>query len=160
MRLSQRFAAWLASMSFSLQVGLVLALAGGSAVFAGDDTIVVTVDQARIVKIPTGAQTLVIGNPTIADVTLQNGVMIVTGKGFGETNFIALDTAGNPVAESMIRVISSNNPNALIVQRGMDQQSYSCAPKCEPTVKLGDDTKFFSEVASQSQAHTAQAGSH
>jgi Flp pilus assembly secretin CpaC len=155
MRLSQRFAAWLAS---SFQAGLVLVMACGSAAVADNDKIVVMVDQARIVKIPANAQTLVIGNPVIADVTLQNGVMIVTGKGFGETNFIALDSIGNPVAESMIQVIGANN--ALVVQRGMDRQSYSCAPKCEPTVKLGDDGKYMSEVSGQVQAHSAQAGSH
>ncbi len=158
MRLSQRFAAWLALKSFSLQAGLVLVLAMASAAAAQADTdqILVKVDQARIVKIPASAQTLVIGNPQIADVTLQNGVMIVTGKGFGETNFIALDNAGNPVAESMIQVVGANN--ALVVQRGMDQQSYSCAPRCEPTVKLGDDGKYMNEVAGQVQSHSAAAG--
>jgi len=155
MRLSQRFAAWLASKSFSLHVAFVLAVASAVAAQADTEQIVVMVDQARIVKIPASAQTLVIGNPQIADVTLQNGVMIVTGKGFGETNFIALDSVGNPVAESMIRVIGDNN--ALVVQRGMDRQSYSCAPSCEPTVKLGDDAKYFGEVSGQVQTHTSQS---
>lgn len=156
MRLSQRFAAWLALKSFPFQVALILALACGTTAFADTDKIVVTVDHARIVKIPANAKTLVIGNPIIADVTLQNGVMIVTGKGFGQTNFIALDDAGNPVAESMIEVIGGTN--ALVVQRGMDQQSYSCAPRCEPTVKLGDDPKYMGEVSGQVQAHSAAAG--
>jgi Flp pilus assembly secretin CpaC len=155
MRLSSFLAAWL-PRSCALQAALFLALACSSQARAGDDIIVVIADRARIVKIPAGAQTLVIGNPMIADVTLQNGVMIVTGKGFGETNFIALDALGNPVAESMIRVIGAHND--LIVQRGLDQQSYSCAPRCEPTAKLGDDAKYFSEVAGQFQAHSAAAG--
>jgi Flp pilus assembly secretin CpaC len=140
-----------------VRAALVLGLAFGFAPLASaDDTIVVTADQARIVKIPAGAQTLVIGNPFIADVTLQNGVMIVTGKGFGETNFIAIDAAGNPVAESTIRVIGASN--ALVVQRGLEQQSYTCAPRCQPTVKLGDDPKYMSEVAGEFQSHSAQAG--
>jgi len=156
MRFSQCFAAWFVSRPFVTLAGLLVALTCGTPFRAAADSIVVTADQARIVKIPSGAQTLVIGNPMIADVTLQNGVMIVTGKGFGETNFIALDAAGNPVAESMIRVIGANN--ALVVQRGLDQQSYSCNPRCEPTAKLGDDSKYFSEVAGQFQTHNAQAG--
>ncbi len=156
MRLSQRFAAWLVSKSLPFRIGLAVLSVCGSAFQANaDDTIVVTADQARIVKIPPGAQTLVIGNPIIADVTLQNGVMIVTGKGFGETNFIALDALGNPVAESTIRVIGATN--ALVVQRGMEQQSYTCAPRCQPTVKLGDDPKYMSDVANSFQAHSAQA---
>jgi Flp pilus assembly secretin CpaC len=121
------------------------------------ETLVVKVDEARPVKVPVGTQTLIIGNPMIADVTLlkQGSVMVVTGKGFGETNFIALDAAGNQVAESMIQVIADDN--ALIVQRGMDRQSYTCAPRCQPTVRLGDDTKYFGEVSGQVQAHNAQS---
>jgi Flp pilus assembly secretin CpaC len=158
MRLSHYFAAWLVLKSLPLRASFILLMFCGNALQArADDTIVVTADQARIVKIPAGAQTLVIGNPIIADVTLQNGVMIVTGKGFGETNFIALDSSGNPVAESTIRVIGANN--ALVVQRGMEQQSYTCAPRCQPTVKLGDDPKYMNEVAGEFQAHNSQAGS-
>ena len=127
---------------------------------AADQTLVVTVDQARVVKLPVSARTLVIGNPMIADVTLlkQGGTMIVTGKGFGETNLIALDTGGNPVAESMIQVV--NGGNGLVVQRGMDRQSYTCAPRCQPTARLGDDPAFFNEVAGQIQAHNSQATGH
>lgn len=121
------------------------------------DTVTVTVDQAKIVQIPPGTRTLIIGNPMIADVTLlkSGNTMIVTGKGFGETNMIALDADGNPVAESNILVVG--DPRALVVQRGMDRQSYTCAPRCQPTAVLGDDTAFFNNVASQIQAHNADA---
>ena len=123
---------------------------------AEDKTIVAIIDQARLVKIPAGTQTLVIGNPTVADVTLlkQNNLMVLTPRSFGETNFIALDSQGNPVAESMIRVVGGGS--AIVVQRGMDRQSYSCAPMCQPTERLGDDDKYVSAVASQTQAHTAR----
>ena len=59
----------------------------------------------------------------IADVTLlkSGNTMIVTGKGFGQTNMIALDAGGNPVAELNIVVVG--DPRALAVQRGMDRQS-------------------------------------
>ncbi len=123
---------------------------------AGDGKIVAVIDQAKLVKIPAGTQTLVIGNPTVADVTLmkQNSLMILSPKAFGETNFIALDAGGNPVAESTIEVVAGTS--SLVVQRGMDRQSYSCAPKCQPTERLGDDDKYLSATASQDQAHTAR----
>ncbi|MFZ0557839.1 MAG: pilus assembly protein N-terminal domain-containing protein [Methylovirgula sp.] len=125
-----------------------------------EDTLVVTVDQARVVKVPSTARTLVIGNPMIADVTLlkQGGTMVVTGKGFGETNLIALDPNGNPVAESMVQVVGGGN--GLVVQRGMDRQSYTCAPRCQPTARLGDDSKFYDDVTAQIRAHDAQATAH
>jgi Flp pilus assembly secretin CpaC len=124
---------------------------------APGETLVVKIDQARPVKVPPGTQTLIIGNPMIADVTLlkQGGVMVVTGKGFGETNLIALDASGNAVAESMVEVVA--NDNGLIVQRGLDRQSYTCAPRCQPTARLGDDAKYFGEVSGQIQARNALA---
>lgn len=118
--------------------------------------IVATIDQARLVKIPAGTETLVIGNPTIADVTLlrKNNLMVLTPKAFGETNFIALDGKGNPVAESMIQVVAGTN--SLIVQRGGERQSYSCAPRCQPIERLGDDAAYMSGVAGLAQQHTAR----
>jgi hypothetical protein len=71
------------------------------------------------------------------------------------TNFIALDAAGNPLVQSLIRVVGGRN--ALLVQRGLGRQSYACAPQCLPTVKLGDDAKYFVEVAGQVKDHNAQA---
>lgn len=144
----------------------VVSLFFGSAVpaFAGTDkpadpvqTLTVTVDQAKIVDLPAGARTLIIGNPMIADVTmLKTGdMMIVTGKGFGETNIIALDAAGHETDEMNIVVVG--NSNALVVQRGMGRESYTCNPRCQPTAVLGDDSKYFEEVAGQIQTHTNDA---
>jgi Flp pilus assembly secretin CpaC len=56
------------------------------------DTIAVNVDQAKLVRLPGKVATIVVGNPLIADVTLQpGGMIVVTGKGYGATNFIGLD---------------------------------------------------------------------
>ena len=66
--------------------------------WAMEETLVVTIDQARVVNVPAGTDALVVGNAGIADVTLlkQGATMIITGKGFGETNFIALDAIADP----------------------------------------------------------------
>lgn len=144
-----------------VEPGLIICALFAPAAWAlSADTLVVTVDQARVVKVPAAARTLVIGNPMIADVTLlkQGGAMVVTGKGFGETNLIALDSDGNPVAESMVQVVGGGN--ALVVQRGMDRESYTCAPRCQPTARLGDDPKFYGDVTAQIQAHNAEAMGH
>ncbi len=122
--------------------------------FADDQPIVGIVDQARLVKIPVGTATLIIGNPTIADVTMlnANNLMVLTPKAFGQTNFIALDVNGNPLAQSTIEVVNSSD--AVIVQRGMERESFSCTPNCQPIERLGDDQTFASGVASQSLAHS------
>src|SRR5690242_11105033 len=79
------------------------------AALAGDvraaQVISVRLDQARIEKLPDRATTLVIGNPLIADVSLQQGgLMVLTGKGFGTTNLIALDRNGAVISEQVIQV--------------------------------------------------------
>lgn len=124
---------------------------------AENETVLVTVDHAKVIKLPEKAQTVVIGNPIVADVTVQkNGVMIVTGKSFGVTNLIALDSAGNMIAESLVRVRAPTE-NVLTVQRGMERESYSCAPKCQPSVQLGDAQKFFGETGGQATSRNGMA---
>ena len=46
-------------------------------------------------RLPTGVATIVIGNPLIADASLQpGGLLVITGKGYGSTNLLALDRSG------------------------------------------------------------------
>jgi Flp pilus assembly secretin CpaC len=127
---------------------------------AMDKTISVVIDQAHLVDLPAGTSTLIIGNPTIADVTMvgaKGSLMVLTPKAFGETNFIALDANGKPLTESIIRVVAGTD--AMIVQRGMERQSYACAPRCQATEKLGDDAKFFSATVEQARAYSSGASS-
>lgn len=119
--------------------------------------VAVTVDNAKVIRLPENTQTVIVGNPIIADVALQkNGVVILTGKSFGSTNLIALDRGGNMLAESTIRVQA---PQAAVVtvQRGLDRESYSCTPNCQPSLQLGDSTKYFGEVSGQAESRRAMA---
>ena len=132
-------------------VGLWLGavLAGSAALAAGRETVTVTVDHAKVVRLPERTQTVVIGNPFIADVSTQrNGVVVLTGKSYGVTNMIALDGNGGMIAESLITVRSPHE-TLLTVQRGLERESYSCKPRCEPVLQLGDTGKFFGEVSAQ-----------
>lgn len=152
--------------AFLLASGLVWACGASGAVAApqgaAPDTVVVMVDHAKVVRLPEKAQTVIVGNPGIADVSVQrNGVMVVTGKSFGVTNLIALDVNGALLAESLVRVGAASD-SVLTVQRGLDRESYSCTPACQPTVRLGDAQRFFGEAsgqaASRSTAAAAAAG--
>ena len=69
------------------------------------DTIDVVLDQAQIVRLPDRVGTVVIGNPLIADVTVQSGgLMVVTGKGYGRTSVVALDDHGGVLLQKVIQV--------------------------------------------------------
>ena len=48
---------------------------------------------------------IVVGNPSIADVSVQSGkVLVVTGKSFGETNLIVMDADGKVVVNRQLIV--------------------------------------------------------
>ncbi|HEY1780587.1 MAG TPA: pilus assembly protein N-terminal domain-containing protein [Roseiarcus sp.] len=139
-----------------LAVAFVIA-AGASPARAETDAIAVTLDQAKIARLPRGAATLIVGNPMIADVTMlkNNNTMVITGKGFGQTNLIAIDGAGALIEEQQIKVLPSK---ALVVlQSGSSRISYACDPTCMPTVQLGDDDKTFRDVGEQMSTRNGYA---
>ena len=117
----------------------------------------VVIDQAKVAQLPAGTRTLVVGNPAIADVTMLKGggVMVVTGKGYGLTNLIALDVQGNIIDEKNIEVEPARS--VLVVQRGSERESYWCNPLCMPTVQVGDDEKAFTGASGQVTAHSSLA---
>ena len=123
-----------------LAVGVVGAAA------ARADNLTVAMDSARLLRLPAKVATVVIGNPMIADASLQRGgVLVITGKGYGTTNLLALDRDGRVVLDKTVHVKGPAHHNDLVVvYRGMDRKSYSCAPQCEPRITLGDSDKYFS----------------
>jgi hypothetical protein len=121
------------------------------------DSILVNVDQAKLVKIPGKVATIVVGNPLIADVTLQNGgVIVVTGKGYGATNFIAMDRAGDILVDRIIQVEGPTD-QLVTVYRGIDRESWSCQPTCQRRVTLGDGESYFKSAIDQAGSLSSQA---
>ena len=116
---------------------------------SGRDTVAVKIDHAKVIRLPERTQTVIVGNPIIADITVQrNGLVVVTGKSYGVTNLIALDGAGAMLAESLVSVQAATE-SVVIVQRGLERESYSCTPNCQPSILLGDANKYFSEIGGQ-----------
>jgi Flp pilus assembly secretin CpaC len=148
----------------SLALGLLLwpALALAAPVPPIPDSIAVSVDQAKLVKLPGKVATIVVGNPLIADVTLQpGGIIVVTGKGYGATNFIALDRAGEVLVDRVIQVEGPSD-QLVTVYRGVERESYSCMPICQRRVTLGDGGEYFKAAIDQAgtlnTTATGQAG--
>jgi Flp pilus assembly secretin CpaC len=121
------------------------------------DIIAVNVDQAKLIKLPPRIATIVVGNPLIADVTMQpGGLIVVTGKGYGATNVIAMDRAGTIVADRTIQV-SGPTDKVVTVYRGVDRESYSCMPICQRRVTLGDSEGYFKSTIEQAGSLNTQA---
>jgi len=139
-----------------LVVGLMVAAVAFAPVRA--DTVSVNVDSARVMRLPERVATIVIGNPLIADATLQSGgIVVLTGKGYGETNMLALDRAGKVVMDKTIQVVGPGTGDLVVVYKGVERESYSCAPDCERRITLGDSTNYFNATLSQTGARNGQA---
>ena len=108
-------------------------------------------------RLPPHVATIVIGNPLIADVTVQpGGLLVITGKGFGVTNMIALDRTGTVLSEHDIEV-GGPHGNIVVVYRGLNRESYSCAPQCERRITLGDSPEFFEATIGQASSRATRA---
>ncbi len=99
----------------ALLAGSLLAASSLSA-FAGS-TIDVEINQAKILKLSRPADTVVIGNPLIADASVQDASTIVlTGKGFGQTNLVVLAEDGSPIVDQQISVSRNSASTVRIYQ--------------------------------------------
>ena len=91
----------------------------------------VVMNEAKIVKLARAADTIVIGNPAIADAAVQDAnTIVLTGKGFGTTNIVVLDTTGEPIVDERIVVKRSDDATMRIYRRG-NVLTLSCTPICQ-----------------------------
>jgi len=124
---------------------------------APEDKISVYVDQAKLLKLPAKVATIIVGNPLIADVTLQSGgIVVVTGKGYGATNFIAMDRSGDVLVDRQI-MVEGPTERLVTVYRGVERESYSCAPICQRRITLGDGDTYFKTAIDQAGSLSSQA---
>ena len=104
-------------------------------------------------KLPDRVATIVIGNPVIADAAVQSGGwMVITGKGYGMTNIVALDRSGAILMEKTIEV--QGPQNVVVVYRGIERDTYSCTPECSRRLTLGDGNAFFEATPARSPRAT------
>lgn len=121
------------------------------------DSIVVHLDEARVLKLPDRATTVVIGNPLIADLSIQpGGLAVVTGKSFGATNVIVLDKSGAVLTEHNIEVQGPAD-QTVVVYRGVSRETYSCTPVCSARLTLGDDQQWFSQLMNEITTRNSQS---
>ena len=121
------------------------------AIAQGGAPISVNVNMARILRISAPAATVIVGNPGIADVTIQDPTtLILTGKSYGQTNLIVLDNRGEPVADTLIDVVQMQ-AGITTVYQGQARTTLACAPVCQPVIMMGDDAGFSSQTLASSQ---------
>jgi len=78
---------------------------------------------------------------------------VVTGKTFGITNIIALDADRNVIQDQRV-VVDQDDRRTVVVYRGPQRHTYTCAPTCSPALVIGDDPQYFEAVTKAAQAKT------
>lgn len=117
-----------------------------------------TIDIARVLRLDKPADTIVIGNPGIANATLTDSrTVVMTGKASGMTNMIVLDESGTEISNLLLSVGTSGRPY-VEVYNGLRRHSYFCAPDCEPVIAIGDEGEFFDSVLTQTQQRQEFSG--
>jgi Flp pilus assembly secretin CpaC len=116
--------------------------------------LIVRYDQSQLLRLPRAVSQVVIGNPSIADASVQgSNLIVVTGKTFGVTNIIALDKQGNVIQDQRV-IVQRDDVRMVNLHKGTQRQSFTCAPNCTPTVTIGDDKDFFELISGHAQKKT------
>jgi len=103
----------------------------------------IEVDKATLIRIDRDAGVILIANPNIADVVLENKRLVfVLGRSEGETKLIVLDTQGEKILDLDVIVVQvaqrriGQPPlvtiHSLAKERGVDISTVVCAPLCAP----------------------------
>ncbi len=84
---------------------------------------------ARIV-LAAPVRDIVVGDPTVADVSLVNErTLVILGKKAGATTVLAFDARGRALADRDV-VVSNVPTQAVVVQRGVNAATYACGDRC------------------------------
>lgn len=117
--------------------------------------VIVTVDRAKVFRVSRAAATVIVGNPSIADATIEDEkTLVLTGRSFGVTNLIILDADGEAIVDETI-VVRGHETNTLRIYRRSYRETQACAPVCEPTLTIGDNSESFSYASEQIRERNA-----
>lgn len=109
----------------------------------------VEASKTRQLKLRGDAATVVLGDPTVADVSVHDkNLLFVTGRTFGSTNILIFDKDGKPLYSGDV-VVTVNTTNFVAINRGGATNTYDCAPRCRSVTVLGDDAGYFGNVLNQ-----------
>jgi hypothetical protein len=142
-------------MKFRILAGLGVAALMINPAFSAQ-ALTVQVDKSQLITVSSEPGTVVIGNPSIADVSINGKQVFVHGHSFGDTNLLILDTAGNQIANFDLTV-AQNNENAVALFAGPNRFSYTCAPLCETTMQVGDAFSFTESIIKLNQGKSELA---
>lgn len=126
--------------------GTALFLVSGLPATAGE-ALTIYSDHSTLITLPKRPATVIVGNPSIADVTIDGQRLLLHGRGFGSTNVTVLDDDGRTILNHEVFVTLSDTNAASVFKSGA-RQSFSCAGDCQPVLTVGDShSPYFADLA-------------
>ena len=117
----------------------------------------IIIDRAKVVRIAKPADTIIVGNPSIVDATIQDSrTIVLTGRNFGVTNMIILDADGDAIVDETI-VVQGHETNTVRIYRQAIRETLACSPVCENTLTVGDEATKFEAMDEQIKARNGLA---
>lgn len=119
--------------------------------------LVLPIDTASPVRVNAPIAGVVIANPAVAGVSVQNErLLFVTGRSYGVTSLTVVAEDGRTLYHGRVTVVPDET-NAVIVTRGAETERLICAPVCRPAPDIGDSDRSFSRTQAQVAARTGAA---
>jgi Flp pilus assembly secretin CpaC len=98
----------------------------------------VHIDQNTVVNLAAPAGDIVVGNASIADVSLINPHRLaILGRSYGLTNVVVTDRMGRTIFQQEINVQPAPM-GRISLYRGAVVSNYACSPRCERTPMPGE----------------------
>jgi Pilus formation protein N terminal region len=130
-----------------------IALCAGATVASAGQFLEIQADESKMISLNAAPGAVILGNPSIADVSIDGNRVFLHGRGYGQTSLLILDANGTELASFDLAIKHTQVSNVALF-RGPARFSYSCAPNCETELQIGDDAENFKTLSEQWQKKT------
>ena len=142
--------------NFPISIGFIAAFAISIGTSHAGEELIIKTDQTQLLTVSAAPGAAVVGNPSIADVTVHGTQIFLHGRSYGETNLIILDVDGNQLANFDI-VVQNRANNAIALYKAGGRSTFVCAPDCETSLQIGDQTDYFENNSKQTTTKSSLA---
>lgn len=136
---------------------LALFIAAGAVTeAAATEPLVLFASRTKLMKLAEPPGTIVVGNPSIADVTVNGSQVFLHGRNYGATNIMIFDAKGD-VTHDFEVVVQEGAQNNVTIYKAGASLTYACIDDCQPTLRPGDMPTFTNDIAKQFKLITGLA---
>ncbi len=118
---------------------IALILSGfGWPALAGDP-LQVTLNKTTILRIARDASTVAIGNPEVADISVESPrLILLVGKQAGETNLLILDASDAEIHDFNLVVVPESARHLTVHRGATEVTTFNCEPRCTAVKTPGE----------------------